>query len=209
MGTALQPSELLLPPGWQHASRVSRQSSAAIHRSVQQALLHVGSAPGSACCSRASSRASCHEQLDAAVARELGMLTGRLGLPCSNRACGVRQGVQRGVLECDIESLPAAWLQMGRVIRSQRKGRGSIFTSHTTHRKGAAKHRVLDAAERNGYIKGVVTEILHDSARGAPLARVSASAAGFAHGKRGSLHNGVACFLLLRTGCRVRKLKLS
>ena len=62
---------------------------------------------------------------------------------------------------------------MGRVIRSQRKGRGSIFTSHTTHRKGAAKHRVLDAAERNGYIKGVVTEILHDSGRGAPLARVS------------------------------------
>ena len=61
---------------------------------------------------------------------------------------------------------------MGRVIRSQRKGRGSIFTSHTTHRKGAAKHRVLDGAERNGYIKGVVTEILHDSARGAPLARV-------------------------------------
>jgi large subunit ribosomal protein L8e len=32
---------------------------------------------------------------------------------------------------------------------------------------------VLDAAERNGYIKGVVTEILHDSARGAPLARVT------------------------------------
>ena len=63
-------------------------------------------------------------------------------------------------------------VQMGRVIRSQRKGRGSIFTSHTTHRKGAAKHRVLDAAERNGYIKGVVAEILHDSARGAPLARV-------------------------------------
>lgn len=64
-------------------------------------------------------------------------------------------------------------VQMGRVIRSQRKGRGSIFTSHTTHRKGSAKHRVLDAAERNGYIKGVVTEILHDSGRGAPLARVS------------------------------------
>ena len=65
-----------------------------------------------------------------------------------------------------------ACLQMGRVIRSQRKGRGSIFTSHTTHRKGAAKHRVLDSAERNGYIKGVVAEIIHDSARGAPLAKV-------------------------------------
>ena len=61
---------------------------------------------------------------------------------------------------------------MGRVIRSQRKGRGSVFTSHTTHRKGPARHRTLDAAERNGYIKGVVSEILHDSGRGAPLARV-------------------------------------
>lgn len=63
-------------------------------------------------------------------------------------------------------------LQMGRVIRAQRKGRGSIFTSHTRLRKGPAKHRTLDAAERNGYIKGVVSEILHDSGRGAPLARV-------------------------------------
>jgi len=62
---------------------------------------------------------------------------------------------------------------MGRVIRSQRKGRGSVFKSHTTHRKGAAKHRVLDNAERNHYIKGTVTEILHDSGRGAPLARVT------------------------------------
>lgn len=62
---------------------------------------------------------------------------------------------------------------MGRVIRSQRKGRGSVFTSHTTTRKGAAKHRVLDIAERRNYIKGVVTEIIHDPGRGAPLARVS------------------------------------
>lgn len=62
---------------------------------------------------------------------------------------------------------------MGRVIRTQRKGNGGIFTSHTTHRKGAAQHRKLDAAERNGYIKGVVSEIIHDSARGAPLARVN------------------------------------
>lgn len=62
---------------------------------------------------------------------------------------------------------------MGRVIRSQRKGRGSVFTSHTTTRKGAAKYRVLDIAERRNYIKGVVTEIVHDPGRGAPLARVS------------------------------------
>jgi large subunit ribosomal protein L8e len=62
---------------------------------------------------------------------------------------------------------------MGRVIRAQRKGAGSVFKSHNTHRKGAAKLRKLDATERNGYIKGVITEILHDPGRGAPLARVN------------------------------------
>ena len=61
---------------------------------------------------------------------------------------------------------------MGRVIRAQRKGRGSVFTSHTRLRKGAAKHRGIDYGERHGYLKGVVTEIIHDSGRGAPLARV-------------------------------------
>jgi len=62
---------------------------------------------------------------------------------------------------------------MGRVIRSQRKGRGSVFRSHTKHRKGAAKLRTLDFAERQGYIKGLITEIIHDPGRGAPLARVA------------------------------------
>ena len=61
---------------------------------------------------------------------------------------------------------------MGRVIRGQRKGAGGIFKSHNRTRKGAAQLRKLDAAERNGYIKGVVTEIVHDPGRGAPLARV-------------------------------------
>ena len=65
---------------------------------------------------------------------------------------------------------------VGRVIRGQRKGRGSIFRSHNTHRKGAAKLRQLDATERNGYIRGMVAEILHDSGRGAPLAKASAAA---------------------------------
>ena len=45
---------------------------------------------------------------------------------------------------------------MGRVIRGQRKGPGSVFTAHTKHRKGAAKLRAVDFAERRGYIKGVV-----------------------------------------------------
>lgn len=61
---------------------------------------------------------------------------------------------------------------MGRVIRGQRKGRGSIFKSHTKHRKGAAKLRPVDYAERHGYIKGVVRDLIHDPGRGAPLARV-------------------------------------
>eukprot|EP00884_Botryococcus_braunii_P010428 jgi/Botrbrau1/19387/Bobra.0338s0017.1 len=70
------------------------------------------------------------------------------------------------------EFLEGGILLMGRVIRSQRKGAGSVFKSHNTHRKGPARHRVLDAAERNGYIKGTVADIIHDPGRGAPLARV-------------------------------------
>merc|ERR1711988_849041 len=54
----------------------------------------------------------------------------------------------------------------------QRKGRGSIFRSHVKHRKGAANLRKLDYGERNGYLKGVVKELIHDPGRGAPLARV-------------------------------------
>lgn len=45
---------------------------------------------------------------------------------------------------------------MGRVIRAQRKGGSTIFKANITHRKGAAKFRPLDYAEREGYIKGVV-----------------------------------------------------
>lgn len=62
---------------------------------------------------------------------------------------------------------------MGRVIRGQRKGAGGIFKSHTSKRQGAAAFRALDYVERHGYIKGVVKEIIHDSGRGAPLARVT------------------------------------
>ena len=45
---------------------------------------------------------------------------------------------------------------MGRVIRAQRKGAGSVFKSHNKHRKGAAKLRACDFAERHGYLKGVI-----------------------------------------------------
>jgi len=61
---------------------------------------------------------------------------------------------------------------MGRVIRAQRKGRGSVFVNRNKHRKGAAKLRALDYSERNGYMKGVIREIVHDPGRGAPLAKV-------------------------------------
>ena len=56
---------------------------------------------------------------------------------------------------------------------AQRKGaKGGVFKAHTTHRKGPSKLRTLDFAERQGFIKGVVKEIVHDSGRGAPMARV-------------------------------------
>ncbi|MCI3325495.1 50S ribosomal protein L2, partial [Escherichia coli] len=62
---------------------------------------------------------------------------------------------------------------MGRVIRSQRKGAGSVFKAHTRNRKGKASLRAVDYAERHGYIKGVVRDIVHDPGRGAPLAKVA------------------------------------
>lgn len=49
--------------------------------------------------------------------------------------------------------------EMGRVIRSQRKGAGSVFSAHNKHRKGAAKLRSVDYAERHGYLKGIVKVI--------------------------------------------------
>jgi len=60
---------------------------------------------------------------------------------------------------------------MGRVIRAQRRSH-AIFKAHTHLNKAPARLRPLDFAERNGYIRGIVKEIIHDSGRGAPLARV-------------------------------------
>jgi len=62
---------------------------------------------------------------------------------------------------------------MGKVIRGQRRGKkDSVFKPHQHHRVAPAAFRVLDYAEKNGYIKGVVRELIHDPGRGAPLARV-------------------------------------
>lgn len=61
---------------------------------------------------------------------------------------------------------------MGKFVQTQRKGKGSVFRSHVRTRKGACKLRSLDYAERHGYIRGVVKDIIHDPGRGAPLAKV-------------------------------------
>jgi len=61
---------------------------------------------------------------------------------------------------------------MGRVIRGSRKGKSLIFTAKTRLRKGAVKLRSVDYAERSGFIKGLVRDIIHDPGRGAPMAEV-------------------------------------
>jgi len=63
-------------------------------------------------------------------------------------------------------------LSMGKVIRSQRHGNSTIFKAHTAKRVAPARFRTIDFAEREGYIKGVVRDIVHDAGRGAPLAKV-------------------------------------
>lgn len=47
-----------------------------------------------------------------------------------------------------------------------------LAASNTHLRKCPAKFRSLDFAERHGYVRGVVREIVHDAGRGAPLAKV-------------------------------------
>ena len=61
---------------------------------------------------------------------------------------------------------------MGRCIRAQRHGGSLIFASHSAKRVAPARFRTLDYVERNGYIKGIVKDIVHDPGRGAPLAKV-------------------------------------
>ena len=51
---------------------------------------------------------------------------------------------------------------MGRVIRAQRKGAGSVFTANTKHRKGKPALRAVDYAERHGYIKVIVVLVISE-----------------------------------------------
>ena len=50
-------------------------------------------------------------------------------------------------------------------------GRGSIFTAHRGS-QGPAKFRSVDYVERQGFMRGVIQDIVHDKGRGAPLAKV-------------------------------------
>mmetsp|Transcript_5159 Transcript_5159/g.10915 ORF Transcript_5159/g.10915 Transcript_5159/m.10915 type:complete len:254 (-) Transcript_5159:71-832(-) len=61
---------------------------------------------------------------------------------------------------------------MGKYVQAQRRGKSPIFKSHVRTRKGAVKLRALDYAEKHGYIRGVIKEILHDPGRGAPIAKI-------------------------------------
>lgn len=64
----------------------------------------------------------------------------------------MRIGNENEIIVADFDFLDP----MGRVILAQRKGKSAIFRSRTFHRKGAAKLRALDYAERQGYLRGVV-----------------------------------------------------
>jgi large subunit ribosomal protein L8e len=46
------------------------------------------------------------------------------------------------------------------------------LAANTRLNKAPAQFRTLDYAERHGYIRGVVKDIIHDPGRGAPLAKV-------------------------------------
>lgn len=56
--------------------------------------------------------------------------------------------------------------------QSRSRTKPSNSAAHTRLNKAPAQFRTLDFAERHGYIRGVVKEIIHDPGRGAPLAKV-------------------------------------
>lgn len=62
----------------------------------------------------------------------------------------------------------------GIFARFQKIADGDIShpAAHTRLNKAPAQFRTLDYAERHGYTRGVVKEIIHDPGRGAPLAKV-------------------------------------
>jgi large subunit ribosomal protein L8e len=61
---------------------------------------------------------------------------------------------------------------MGKTVRGQRHGAGSVYTASTHKRIGPSRLRPLDFGERRGFLRGVIKEIKHDPGRGAPMAIV-------------------------------------
>ncbi|KVH99099.1 hypothetical protein Ccrd_022658 [Cynara cardunculus var. scolymus] len=59
----------------------------------------------------------------------------------------------------------------GEVVK-QKRGRPPKAQVETVCQEKKRRRMSLDFGERNGYLKGVITEIIHDPGRGAPLARV-------------------------------------
>eukprot|EP00331_Platyophrya_macrostoma_P025484 CAMPEP_0176433078 /NCGR_PEP_ID=MMETSP0127-20121128/15791_1 /TAXON_ID=938130 /ORGANISM="Platyophrya macrostoma, Strain WH" /LENGTH=55 /DNA_ID=CAMNT_0017815403 /DNA_START=48 /DNA_END=211 /DNA_ORIENTATION=+ len=55
---------------------------------------------------------------------------------------------------------------MGKTVLTCRKGKGSVYQVHGHKRLGPAKLRILDYAERHGFMRGVVKTIEHEAGRG-------------------------------------------
>ncbi len=62
---------------------------------------------------------------------------------------------------------------MGKRIITQRRGRGtSTYRAHSFHFKGEVKHRPYDSLEKEGVIKGIVTDLIHCAGHSAVLANI-------------------------------------
>src|SRR5665648_972303 len=62
---------------------------------------------------------------------------------------------------------------MGKRIKSQRQGRGTPTHRSASHRfKGKIEYRSYDNIEKEGSLKGKVTDIINDPGRSAPVALV-------------------------------------
>ena len=62
---------------------------------------------------------------------------------------------------------------MGKRLIIQRRGRGTPTYRSSSHRfRGKVAYRSYDKFEREGSLKGIVTDIIHDPGRSAPVAIV-------------------------------------
>ncbi|MBQ6220950.1 MAG: 50S ribosomal protein L2, partial [Methanosphaera sp.] len=62
---------------------------------------------------------------------------------------------------------------MGHRLIIQRRGRGTPTYRSSSHRfRGKVSYRSYDALEKEGSLKGIVTDIIHDPGRSAPVAIV-------------------------------------